>query len=133
MSGYKLARQAVGLDGADQDPVAGGQADERRGKMRRDRHGPSRPCRAWHRLASFRQLLRYAAGEPCRCFIRREPLELAAQDAKLLEMKLAFRATANVLRHRLLIRERELAAGERLQQVGDLFTACCAHLLHHSL
>jgi hypothetical protein len=106
MSGYKLARQAVGLDGAEQDPVAGGQADER-------------------------QLLRYAAGEPCRCFIRL--LELAAQDAKLLEMKLAFRATANVLRHRLLIRERELAVGERLQQVGDLFTACCAHLLHHSL
>lgn len=108
MSGYKFARQAVGLDGAEQDRVAGGQADER-------------------------QLLRYAAGEPCRCFIRREPLELAAQDAKLLEMKLAFRATANVLRHRLLIRERELAVGERLQQVGDLFTACCAHLLHHSL
>jgi hypothetical protein len=63
----------------------------------------------------------------------REPLELAAQDAKLLDMKLARRTTANVPCHRILIRQAKLAVGERLQQVGDLFTACCAHLLHHSL
>ena len=36
-------------------------------------------------------------------------------------MKLAFRATANVQRHRLLIRQGELAVGKRLQQVGDRF------------
>jgi hypothetical protein len=89
------------------------------------------PCAAPARVSP--PIYRYPAGESRRCFKRREPLELAAQDAKLLEMKLAFRATANVLRHRLLIRQRKLAVGERLQQVGDLFTACCAHLLHHSL
>jgi hypothetical protein len=59
-----------------------------------------------------------------------EPLELAAQDAKLLDMKLARRTTANVPCHRILIRQAKLAVGERLQQVGDLFTACRAHLLH---
>jgi hypothetical protein len=53
-----------------------------------------------------------------------EPLELAAQDAKLLDMKLARRTTANVPCHRILIRQAKLAVGERLQQVGDLFTAC---------
>ena len=132
MGGHELPRQAVGLAGAEQDPVAGGQANERGGEMRRERHGPSRPCRAPRGLALLRQFVRRSGWRVPPAPKGREPLELAAQDAKLLDMKLACRTTANVPRHRILIRQAKLAVGERLQQVGDLFTACCAHLLHHS-